>query len=54
MEWSEFQEEGEVEEVEEVGHDQVAFQVVEAGEVVGVVEVKKPKSWKKEQQHLAQ
>jgi len=51
MEWSEFQEEGEG---EEVGHDQVAFQVVEAGEVVGVVEVKKPKSWKKVQQHLAQ
>ena len=35
--------------MEEVGHDKVASQVVEAGEVVGVVEVKKLNSWKKVQ-----
>lgn len=34
-----------------VGHEKVASQVVEVGEVVGVVE-EQPKSWRK--QHLAQ
>lgn len=37
-----------------MGHDKVTFQVVEAGEVVGVVEVKELNCWKKVQQHLAQ